>query len=98
MKEVSKKYLVIADVSTMPYSTATYLFGIFETKDEALQFIKNWKPKRRKSEYDDRPENYNFIKHAKQWIRPDQTLDDALYDQFIEEFDGTPLCTGAYYE
>jgi len=93
-----KYYLVTADISSQPYSTASYLFGIFETQEEALQFIKNWKPRRRRSKYDDQPDEYNFVKRAKQWIRPDQTLDEALCDQFIEEFDGTPICTGAYYE
>ena len=35
------KYLVIADVSQHPYSTENILFGIFDSKEEAVQWIVN---------------------------------------------------------
>ena len=35
------KYLVIADVSQHSYSTENILFGIFSTKEEAVQWIIN---------------------------------------------------------
>lgn len=35
------KYLVIADVSMQSYSTETTLFGIFDSKEEAVQWIIN---------------------------------------------------------
>lgn len=35
------KYLVLADVSQHPYSTENILFGIFSTKEEAVQWIIN---------------------------------------------------------
>jgi hypothetical protein len=35
------KYLVIADVSQEAYSTETLLFGIFDSKEEAVQWMLN---------------------------------------------------------
>lgn len=35
------KYLVIADVSMQSYSTESTLFGIFDSKEEAVQWIIN---------------------------------------------------------
>ena len=35
------KYLVIADVSMQSYSTESTLFGIFDSKEEAVQWILN---------------------------------------------------------
>lgn len=35
------KYLVIADLSKVAYSTNNFLFGIFDTKEEAVQWIVN---------------------------------------------------------
>ena len=35
------KYLVIADLSKIAYSINNFLFGIFDTKEEAVQWIVN---------------------------------------------------------
>jgi hypothetical protein len=103
------KYLVIADLSKIAYSINNFLFGIFDTKEEAIQWIVN-NPSHETSDGD-----FNFFEfyegnkiiniyeeigeHGS--LRPRRTKvgerimsKEEYAEMYIREFDGSPLSIG----
>lgn len=103
------KYLVIADLSKIAYSINNFLFGIFDTKEEAVQWIIN-NPSHETSDGD-----FNFFEfyegnkiiniyeeigeHGS--LRPRRTKvgerimsKEEYAEMYIKEFDGSPLSIG----
>ena len=103
------KYLVIADLSKIAYSINNFLFGIFDTKEEAVQWIIN-NPYHETSDGD-----FNFFEfyegnktvniyeeigeHGS--LRPRRTKvgermmsKEEYAEMYIREFDGSPLSIG----
>ena len=103
------KYLVIADLSKIAYSINNFLFGIFDTKEEAIQWIID-NPSHETSDG-----NFNFFEfyegnktvniyeeigeHGS--LRPRRTKvgerimsKEEYAEMYIREFDGSPLSIG----
>lgn len=103
------KYLVIADLSKIAYSINNFLFGIFDTKEEAVQWIIN-NPSHETSDG-----NFDFFEfyegnkiiniyeeigeHGS--LRPRRTKvgerimsKEEYAEMYIREFDGSPLSIG----
>lgn len=110
------KYLVIADVSMQPYSTETTLFGIFDSKEEAVQWIVNnptheinsylcdtfnffeWYEDEKQVEvFESRP-SANGLRPRKVVVGMRTLSKEEYAEQYIKEFDGSPLCVGSYAE
>lgn len=104
------KYLVIADLSKIAYSINNFLFGIFDTKEEAVQWIIN-NPSHETSDGD-----FNFFEFYEgnkivniyeetgeftPMLRPRRTKvgerimsKEEYAEMYIREFDGSPLNIG----
>lgn len=103
------KYLVIADLSKIAYSINNFLFGIFDTKEEAIQWIVN------NSSHETSDGDFNFFEfyeankiiniyeeigeHGS--LRPrrikvgERIMSKEEYaEMYIREFDGSPLSIG----
>ena len=104
------KYLVIADLSKIAYSINNFLFGIFDTKEEAIQWIVN-NPSHETSDgnfnffefYEDN-KIVNIYEERKECasLRPrrikigERIMSKEEYAElmYIREFDGSPLSIG----
>lgn len=103
------KYLVIADLSKIAYSINNFLFGIFDTKEEAVQWIID-NPSHETSDGDfDFFEFYEGNKIINIYeeigehgsLRPRRTKvgerimsKEEYAEMYIREFDGSPLSIG----
>lgn len=100
------KYLVIANLSKVAYSIDNFLFGIFDTKEEAIHWIVN-NPTHETSDgdfnffefYED-TKTVNIYEERKESgpLRPrkikvgERVMSKEEYAQiYIHEFDGSPL-------
>ena len=104
------KYLVIADLSKIAYSINNFLFGIFDTKEEVVQWIIN-NPSHETSDGD-----FNFFEFYEDnkivniyeetgeftpMLRPRRTKvgerimsKEEYAEMYVKEFDGSPLSIG----
>ena len=97
-----KKYLVIADTYLRAYGAEYTLFGIFDTKEEAVQFILNYQPTDDFDQFDffagfeEGKGEVHYRRHGEKWYVP--VTKEAYALRYIEEFDGKPLYIGGYQE
>ena len=107
------KYLVIADLSKVAYSINNFLFGIFDTKEEAVQWIINNSSHEIDDDCFDFFESYEDNKTINIYeeinesasLRPRRTKiskriisKEEYAEQYVLEFDGSPLSIGWYAE
>lgn len=106
------KYLVVANLSKT-YGIDNFLFGIFDTKEEAIQWIIN------NPSHETSGGNFNFFEsyednktiniyekvNAPDSLRPRRTKvskrimsKEEYAETYVLEFDGSPLCIGWYEE
>ena len=98
-----KKYLVIVEAARQSYSTNSQLCGIFNTEEEAIEWVLN-NPTimvtdgcRDSFEFTIKLDtfDYNLRKMVKV---PQSELRDFIRKHYIVEFDGSPICVGFYEE
>lgn len=98
-----KKYLVIVDAARQRYSTNSQLCGIFNTEDEAIEWVLN-NPTIMvidgcgdKYQFTIRLKNFDF--NLYEWVEiPQSELREFIREHYIVEFDGSPICVGFYEE
>lgn len=98
-----KKYLVIVEAARQSYSTNNQLCGIFNTEDEAIEWVLN-NPTIMVT--DGRGDKFQFTINLKKynhklrkWIEiPQSELREFIRKHCIVEFDGSPVCVGFYEE
>lgn len=98
-----KKYLVIVEAARQSYSTNSQLCGIFDTEDEAIEWVLN-NPTIMVT--DGRGDKFQFTINLKKynhklrkWIEiPQSELREFIRKHCIVEFDGSPVCVGFYEE
>lgn len=100
-KTLKEKYLVIADTYTGAYGVEYYLFGIFDTEKEAIDFVMG-NPIiefRKKTAIDYEGENtFSFFYEYN--IDPDRwsSREEYITRKYIKKLNGNPLYLGAYIE
>lgn len=98
-----KKYLVVVEAARESYSTNSQLCGIFDTEDEAIEWVLN-NPTIMVT--DGRGDKFQFTINLKKynhklrkWVEiPQSELREFIRKHYIVEFDGTPVCVGFYEE
>lgn len=98
-----KKYLVVVEAARESYSTNSQLCGIFNTEDEAIEWVLN-NPTIMVT--DGRGDKFQFTINLKKynhklrkWIEiPQSELREFIRKHCIVEFDGSPVCVGFYEE
>ena len=98
-----KKYLVIVEAARQCYSTNRQLCGIFNTEDEAIEWVLNNPTIMVADGYGDeyqftiRLKNFNF--NLRKWVEiPQSELREFIRKHYIVEFNGSPVCVGFYEE
>lgn len=98
-----KKYLVVVEAARESYSTNSQLCGIFDTEDEAIEWVLN-NPTIMVT--DGRGDKFQFTINLKKynhklrkWVEiPQSELREFIRKHCIVEFDGSPVCVGFYEE
>lgn len=102
-----KKYIVSADTYNDGYGIDVTLFGIFDTKEQALQWIMTNPVQTVKTVYSDGStfefdffKYYNIDKRHREsrGKNMDESMEQYATRTYIREFDGSPIELGAYYE
>lgn len=98
-----KKYLVIIDAARQGYSTNSQLCGIFNTEDEAIEWVLNnptiMVTDGRGDKYQFTIKLKNFDFNLREWVKiPQSELREFIREHYIVEFDGSPICVGFYEE
>ena len=98
-----KKYLVIVDVARQCYSKNNQLCGIFNTEDEAIEWVLN-NPTiiatdiyGNSFEFTIKLETFDRNLHKMVKV-PQSELREFIRETYIIEFDGSPICVGFYEE
>ena len=100
-KTLKEKYLVIADTYGGGFGVEYYLFGIFDTEKEAIDFVME-NPTiefRKKIITDYTGENifsffYEYNVDPNRW----SSKEEFITRKYIKKFSGNPLYLGAYIE
>ncbi len=98
MKNSNCKFLVVADTSMIAYSMQITLFGIFDTYEEALDYVlKDETDYISTNPYSDEEQVFSFFEYYKD---EDKSVSKEEYaKRFIKKFfDKTPTILGAYFE
>ena len=98
-----KKYLVIVEAARRSYSTNSQLCGIFNTEDEAIEWVLNNPTITVTDGYGDEYQFTiklkNFDYNLREWVEiPQSELREFIRKHYIVEFDGSPICVGFYEE
>ena len=98
-----KKYLVIIKVGKRGYSLNNQLCGIFNTEDEAIDWVLNHPTimvsDGRGDKFQFTIELRNFDLNLRKWVEiPQSELREFIRKHYIVEFDGSPICVGFYEE
>lgn len=108
------KYIVIADTYDLGYDAEFYVFGIFDTEEEAINWIMNNPEHSIEDSYDpDTKTIFNFFDNYREGMTQrifkeingqikyvgDRTIDRTEYcERFIKKFDNKPIYVGGYIE
>ena len=98
-----KKYLVIVEAARQSYSTNSQLCGIFNTEDEAIEWVLNnptiTVTDGRGDEFQFAIKLRNYDLNLRKWVQiPKSELREFIRKHYIVEFDGSPICVGFYEE
>ena len=88
-----RQFLVVADTYDQPYGSQFHLFGIFPTREKAVDWLMEHPKVKFEDFYGDSSE-FDFL-----WGwdgKEDKAEYLSMY--FVVEFDGTPLYLGGYVE
>ena len=96
-----KKYLVIVEAARQSYSTNSQLCGIFNTEDEAIEWVLNnptiMATDGRGDKFQFTIKLRNFDLRLSKWVEiPQSELREFIRKNYIVEFDGAPVCVGFY--
>lgn len=99
------KYLIIANIASQNYAIDNMLFGIFDHKEEAIQYIID-NPVYSFNEFEtfDFFENYSENKYFEVFDRDQDTFfrfkltKEQYAERYIQEFNNSPISVGCYYE
>lgn len=108
------KYIVVADTYNLGYGSEFYVFGIFDTEEDAINWIMNNPEHSIEDSYDpDTKTIFNFFDNYREGMTQrifkeingqikyvgDRTIDRAEYcERFIKKFDNKPVYVGGYIE
>ena len=96
-----KKYLVIIKVGKRGYSLNNQLCGIFNTEDEAIDWVLNH-PTIKVADIYGKPFEFTikmetFDHNLRKLVKvPQSELREYIRESYIVEFNGSPVCVGFY--
>ena len=98
-----KKYLVIVEAARQSYSTNSQLCGIFNTEDEAIEWVLNH-PTIKVADIYGEPFEFTikmetFDRNLRKLVKvPQSELREYIRESYIVECGGSPVCVGFYEE